>query len=236
MPRRSALLLLVTLLAPGAALARAPRPAPRPAAWWKERHEQLGKLPDRARAQLVFVGDSITSGWLGAGAAVWKRHFERYRPLDLGISGDRTRHLHWRLQHGALDGLSPRLVVLLIGINDLCFYGTPVRDVVDGILANVAELRARLPRTRVLLLGLLPSGARPATSLRDRISRTNRLLSRAADDEEVRFLDVGPSLLEPDGTLGPAAAPDHLHLTERGYRLWAEAMAPVIRQLVLEKR
>jgi len=113
-------------------------------------------------------------------------------------------------------------VVLLIGINDLCFYGTPVRDVVDGILANVAELRARLPRTRVLLLGLLPSGARPATSLRDRISRTNRLLSRAADDEEVRFLDVGPSLLEPDGTLGPAAAPDHLHLTERGYRLWAE--------------
>jgi len=233
LPALVGLLLVDLLFGEGAAAARAPHPAPRRVGWWLARHAAQNQPPGRAEARLIFVGDSITAGWLGAGLDAWTRSFGRYRPLNLGISGDRTRHLLWRLQHGALDGLPrARLVVLLIGINDLAFYGAPVRDVVDGILACALELRARLPGARVLLLGLLPSGLRRGP-LRDRIARVNRWLEQAAGDAaikatDVRYLDVGPRLLDANGVLRSEVSPDSLHLSGEGYRRWAEGLTPII--------
>jgi lysophospholipase L1-like esterase len=106
---------------------------------------------------LVFVGDSITDGWRGTGASVWQKSFAAHKALNLGISGDRTEHVLWRLQHGELDGYEARLFVIMIGTNN----GDPAPDVAEGIKAILAEIRGKQPQANILLLGIFPRGEKP---------------------------------------------------------------------------
>jgi beta-glucosidase len=228
---------------PGRSSARSPLPSstpptsgahPRDAAWWRERNRAINEAPGRADARLIFLGDSITEGWPTVGREVWEKHYARRRALVMGISGDRARHVLWRIRHGNLDGLAPRVVVLLIGANDACYRDTTASRIAEGIVAIVQELRARLPLTHVLLVGVFPCGPRPSAR-RTRIAEANRLAAAVADGKMVHYLDLGARLLRPDRTLSAKVAYDYLHLTAAGYQIWATAMEPKLRQLLGER-
>jgi type IV/VI secretion system ImpK/VasF family protein len=195
---------------------------------WRAHHERLLKTPGRAQAKVVFLGDSITEGWRAAPA--YRDRFGKYSPLNLGIAGDYTQNVLWRIDQGTLDGLQPGAIVLLVGVNNLGGGFTP-EQTVGGVRAILAAIRARLPATPVLLLAILPAGQRPTDALRQKITEANRLLGNLAEPR-VSFHDVGSVLLEPDGTITKATLRDFLHPTAAGYERLSEAVAPLLDKLV----
>ncbi len=209
------------------------QPAPRDAAWLK-RHEGFVAEAARGGVDVLVLGDSITDGWrrLGpnGGKAVWDLEFAPLRAANFGIGGDRTQHVLWRIEHGTLEGLRPKVVVLMIGTNNTGFErdGTTARntpaETVAGVQAIVGQLRRRLPEARVLLLAVFPRGERPDHPQRLQVNEINRGLAPLADGRHVTFLDVGPSFLAADGTLPAAVMPDFLHPREEGYTRWAAAL------------
>lgn len=200
-------------------------------AWWMPRHAAvLAEIARRRQAgertDVVFIGDSITNNWENGGKAVWAERYAGLHALNLGFSGDRTENVLWRLRHGEVDGIAPKVAVLLIGTNNGGARQDAPEATVDGIRATLDQLRRRLPRTRILLLALFPRGATPDDPQRRLNGRVNALLPGLADGRHVVFLDIGPAFLAPDGTLSPDLMPDLLHPNERGYRIWADAMGP----------
>ncbi|MBX7168383.1 MAG: GDSL family lipase [Pirellulales bacterium] len=215
---------------PAPALAHdADTPAPRTDEGWKQRFAELNERAKAGNYDLVFLGDSITQGWNDN--AIWKKHFEAYHPLNLGIGGDRTQHVLYRLQHGNIDGLKPKLVVLMIGTNNSNGNDNTGVEIADGIKAIVAELRKRLPETKVLLLAIFPRGPMPNPQ-REKNAEASRLASEVADGEMVHYLNIGDKFLAADGSLPKDIMPDYLHLSPEGYRIWAEAIEPKVKELM----
>jgi len=227
------LLPLLAALALPAAANSALQPAPRDAAWVK-RHEGFVAEAARGGVDVLFLGDSITDGWRrpgpNGGKAVWDREIAPLRAANFGIGGDRTQHVLWRIEQGTLEGLRPRVVVLMIGTNNTGFErdGTTPRntpaETVAGVQAIVGQLRRRLPEARVLLLAVFPRGERPDHPQRLQVNEINRGLDPLADGRHVTFLDLGPRFLAADGTLPAAVMPDFLHPREEGYTRWAAAL------------
>jgi lysophospholipase L1-like esterase/photosystem II stability/assembly factor-like uncharacterized protein len=202
--------------------------------WWTPRHEK--KLADGkalgARAQVVFIGDSITEGWEKSGTPVWDRHYKQLDALALGYGGDRTENVLWRLQHGEVDALSPKVAVLMFGTNNTGYRHEDPVTTAAGIRRNIDELRRRLPGTKILLLAIFPRGARPDDELRLINDKVNAIIAGYADNRNVFFLDIGKDFLQPDGTLTKDVMPDLLHPNEKGYEIWAKAMAPTLDKLL----
>lgn len=203
-------------------------PVPRDGGWMK-RHEQINERTKQGDIDLVFLGDSITQGWNDN--AIWKKHFEPLKAANMGIGGDRTQHVLWRLQNGNIDGLHPKLVVLMIGTNNSNGTDNTGEEIGEGIKTIVAELQKRLPDTKVLILGIFPRGEKPNPQ-REKNALASRLASEAADGEKVFYLDIGEKFLTPDGTLTKDIMPDFLHLSPAGYRIWAEAIDPKVHELM----
>lgn len=205
--------------------------------WWLPRHEaKLAEIRAHReagrRVDLVFLGDSITQGWENEGKAAWAAHFARHHAVALGFGGDRTENLLWRLQHGELDGMAPRAIVLMIGTNNT---GDRLEDpalTVAGIRRNLEEIRLRQPQARVLLLALFPRDEQPDGLLRRHNARVNALLPQLADGKQVVFLDIGAALTQPDGTLSRDILPDALHLSPRGYEIWARSLDASLPELL----
>lgn len=200
--------------------------------WWKQRFEAANARAKQGDIGLIFLGDSITQGWENEGKEVWAKYYEKRKADNLGFSGDRTQHVLWRLDHGNVDGLDkpaaegkaiPKLVVLMIGTNNSNGSDNTAREIADGVQAIVAKLRAKLPQAKVLVLGIFPRGEKP-NEQRAKNDEANKLVSAIADDKSVFYLDIGPAFLSKDGTIDKAIMPDFLHLSPRGYALWAEAM------------
>ncbi|MEW7847100.1 GDSL-type esterase/lipase family protein [Massilia aurea] len=205
--------------------------------WWLPRHRQ--KLQDAKRMvaeghspQLVFIGDSITQGWEKEGAPVWQTHYARHDALGLGFGGDRTENVLWRLQHGAVDGLDPKVAILMIGTNNTGLRGDFPAITLAGIRRNLGELQQRLPRTRILLVAIFPRDATPDGPLRRINDAINAGLPALADGKRIVFLDVNRAFLAPDGTLSKDIMPDLLHPNEAGYVIWARAMQPELDRLM----
>ena len=205
--------------------------------WWKARHEQ--KLQEKQQLmaagtppEVVFLGDSITQGWEKEGREVWQRHFAPLHGLALGFGGDRTENVLWRLQHGEIDGLAPKVVVLMIGTNNTGHRAEDPATTAAGIRRLLDEIRQRLPTTQVLLLGIFPRGEKPDDALRGINRRVNQIIQGYADGRSVHFLDIGDALLQPDGSLSKDVMPDLLHPNERGYEIWQRAMAPTLNPLL----
>jgi lysophospholipase L1-like esterase len=188
---------------------------------WKARHEAFLKRAKEGKCDLLFLGDSITEGW--GNNAVWKKSYAPRNAVNLGIGGDTTQNVLWRIQNGELDGLSPKAVVLMIGTNNFGLHGDAPGDVAKGVAAIVKTLQQKLPRAKVLLLGVFPRDEKPGTGGRKKILELNAELAKTAG---VKFLDIGPKFLAPDGTLPKEIAPDFLHLSEKGYQIWADAIEP----------
>ena len=197
-------------------------PAPREGPWM-EVHKTFLTLAKKGHIDLLFLGDSITQGWHEN--TVWQRFYGPRRAANFGIGGDRTQHVLWRIQNGELDGIEPKVTVLLIGINNLK-DDTP-DEIAQGIKTIVAEVRSRLPKTKVLLLGVFPRSSKPDAA-RERIKSINEKIARLDDGSHVRFLDIDKAFLNPDGTISRDVMPDYLHLSTKGYRIWAEAMEPTL--------
>lgn len=221
-------------------------PTPRPEVpGWLEQHNAMVARASSGPIDLLFLGDSITRGWLGSGRDrydgdgldLWISRFEPRRAANFGIGSDRVEHLLWRVRHGELAGIDPPVVVLMIGSNNI-----PVDEpgeIAEGIAAVVAEVRRRLPRSVVLLMGLPPRGVSPPHDPppeRDRpdprVGRVNRLLAPLGRLPRVRFIDFGARLLDDEGMVPRSHFPDYLHLSRPSYEAWAEAIEPTLRVLL----
>ena len=149
------------------------RPEPRPGAWMA-RHERFLERTKQGDVDLLFLGDSITAGWNEN--VVWRRYYGARKSANFGIGGDRTQHILWRLEKGEGDGLTPKVVVLMIGTNNL--GSNSDAEIVEGIAGDVAKIRAKFPETKVLLLGIFPRGAN-----RDKEQMTAAVEPRGCQDQ-----------------------------------------------------
>ncbi|MGQ0595614.1 MAG: GDSL-type esterase/lipase family protein [Gammaproteobacteria bacterium] len=209
-------------------------PVPRAGPAWFDRYQALNRRVQADHPDLVFIGDSLTQGWETTGRRVWAEFYERRRALNIGIERDATQNLLWRLEHGNVDHIRPRLAVLLIGTNNTG-HNTP-QEIAQGVAEIVRRLRVRLPATRVIVLGIFPQGADRNHPRRNVGRAANRLISRLHDGRRVFYLDIGQRFVRGDGTIGTDIMPDLLHLSPAGYRIWAEAIEPTVRRLLGERR
>ncbi|WP_368562812.1 GDSL-type esterase/lipase family protein [Pseudoxanthomonas sp. UTMC 1351] len=205
--------------------------------WWLPRHKEklaeARKLVASGRSpEVVFIGDSITQGWEKEGREIWQRHYAGYGTLNLGFSGDRTENVLWRLQHGELDGLAPKVTVLMIGTNNTGHRAENPETTAAGVKRLIGEIRQSLPNTKVLLLAIFPRGEKPDDSLRDINERVNRLIAGYADGRHVHFLNINAALTAPDGTLSKDVMPDLLHPNAEGYVIWQREMQSLLQELL----
>jgi arylsulfatase A-like enzyme/lysophospholipase L1-like esterase len=199
--------------------------------WWKDRDRQLSKNAQQTDVQLAFIGDSITQSWEGAGKEVWEEFYAGRQAINLGISGDRTEHVIWRLTHGNLGKIQPKVAVVMIGTNNTGHLLQEPSEVADGVREILEILRERCPKTQILLLGIFPRGDQTFDAARLNNVAINQYLRRMAAQPNVRYLDLGSIFLNDDGTISKEIMPDLLHLSPAGYRLWAEAMEPTLKDL-----
>lgn len=209
------------------------KPVPRTGGW-EARHKSFNERVRQGNVDLIFIGDSITQGWEGAGKQVWAEYYGQRHAVNLGISGDRTQHVIWRLDNGNVEGISPKLAVIMIGTNN-SGSNTP-EQIAAGIGKIVQQLREKLPETKILLLGIFPRGADSEDPRRQVNEKTNALISKLDDGKQVHYLDIGSKFLAEDGTLPREVMPDLLHLSEKGYRIWAEAIEAQLAELMGEKK
>ena len=197
------------------------------------RHESFNERVKPGNADLLFIGDSITAGWEKDGKAVWEKFYTPRNAVNLGIGGDRTQHVLWRLDNGNVEGISPKAAVLMIGTNN---SGTNSSvQIAEGVEAIVKKLRAKLPKTKILVLGIFPRGADVNDAKRKVNVGANLSIRKLADGEMVHYLDIGDKFLNNDGTLSKEVMPDLLHLNEKSYATWAEAIEPKVKELMGEK-
>lgn len=185
---------------------------------------------------IAFIGDSITEGWEKSGTNVWQKFYGSRKCIDLGVGGDRTEHVLWRFENGQLDGLKPKAAVLMIGTNNSNndkdgkeHYSTA--EILAGVQVIVKQLRTRLPDTKLIVLGIFPRGATFSTQ-RGKLLQINQALAKLDDDKMIHYIDFGSQLIEADGAISKDVMPDRLHLSEKGYTIWAEAIEAKLKELL----
>ncbi len=201
--------------------------------WWMDRHEKMNARVAEGNVDLLMIGDSITHGWEGAGKATWEKFYGKRNAVNLGIGGDRTQHVIWRLQNGNIKGISPKLAVLMIGTNN-SRDNTP-NEIAEGVEAIVTLLRKELPEMKILILAIFSRGPNNDDPRRQVNEKTNAIIEKLADGKMVHFLSINDKFLQEDGTLPKEIMPDLLHPKEKGYGIWAEAVEPTIAKLMGEK-
>ncbi len=211
-------------------------------AWWTGRHQAILEQRGKRNPEVVFIGDSITHGWERKGKDIWEARYSRYDALNLGYSGDRTEHVLWRLQNGEIEGICPKLAVLMIGTNNAAREQYTVEQIAEGIQAIVCLLREKLPQTKVLILAIFPRGSDEQRKdqtqqglynpLWGKIDQINERISNLADGRRVFYLNINRAFLNEQGVLTREVMPDLLHPEEKGYAHWAEAMDPMFRRLM----
>ena len=209
---------------------------------WATRHKLTSATVKRSQPQILFIGDSITHFFGGEkfdsyplhGLKVWNEYYAPRNAGNLGFGWDKTENVLWRLQHGAVDGISPKLIVMMIGTNNTGNCSAP--DIAAGIEAIVLEFNRRLPQSKILLLGIFPRGEKPDAPQRGKIAEVNRLISKLDGKQNVTFLDIGPKFLTPEGVITQDIMPGFLHPNEKGYRIWAEAIEPTVKHLMGETK
>lgn len=190
-----------------------------------ERNVELAKsAKENASAQLIFLGDSITQGWEGDGAEIWKNTFGTSAPINLGVSGDRTEHVLWRLAQGAYDQLRPKAIVIMIGTNNTGHRMDPPADIAAGVKEILVQLRKRYPKAKLALLAIFPRGETPEDPMRMNNSAVNALLVGIAKQAGAEWMDLSRAFVDANGVLSKTLMPDLLHPNTRGYEIWANAI------------
>lgn len=213
--------------------------------WWMPRHQQVLDRVAQGNVDLIWVGDSITHGWENQGKAVWEQYYSKRNAVNMGFGGDRTQHVLWRFENGEIDGISPKLVVLMIGTNNSNGTDNTAEEIADGIKAICAQIRAKLPKTKILMLAIFPRGDAEqrknkvqAAAFNDQWAKNKKaseLASTIADGKHIYYLDINDKFLDAEGKLPEDIMPDFLHPNQKGYELWAEAIEPQVKKLMNEK-
>jgi lysophospholipase L1-like esterase len=198
---------------------------------WLARHEGFVKQAKAGGIDLLFMGDSITDNWRGPGKNVWKQFYSSRHAANFGIGGDRTEHVLWRIDNGELDGIDPKVIVLMIGTNN---SGSNSSDqIAEGVEKIVAVLREKCPKSKVLLLAIFPRNKPDANPKQmNTIHAVNERIAKLDDGKMVTFLDINKAFLGDDGQLHAEVMPDFLHPNEHGYQLWADAMEPTLAKML----
>jgi lysophospholipase L1-like esterase len=199
-------------------------PATKPLNRDNARHKQFLKIVAKGEADVIFIGDSITQGWEGKGAKkIWDESFGPYKAVNLGIGGDQTGHVLWRITEGKeLEPLKPKVAVMMIGTNNMGAHSA--EEIAGGIKAIVEELHKQKPDMKILLLGIFPRSANATDKIRAKIKQTNEIIAKLDDGKRVFYKDIGEKFLEPDGSLSKKVMPDLLHLSPEAYERWAAAI------------
>jgi lysophospholipase L1-like esterase len=212
---------------------------------WVTRHEGFVEIAKKGGIDVLFMGDSITDGWGGdarsdksRGTNVYKKEFGGLKIANFGIGGDRTEHVLWRLQNGELDGIQPKVMMLMIGTNNS--GSNSAEEIADGVKAIVAETHKRSPKTKVLLLAIFPRATGKSEeqnkATMDKLRKVNDIISKLDDGgKTVKFMDIGSKFTQPDWTLSTDIMYDRIHLTDKGYQIWADAVKEPINQLLNAK-
>lgn len=202
--------------------------------WWKNRFEQNCKNARKGGYDIVFLGDSITDFWRNRGKKEFQHYFGAYKTLNMGYSADRTENVLWRLDNGELDGAEPKLIVLMIGTNNLGHRPKveTTQDTVDGIRAILDRIGKISPKSKVLLLGIFPRAATRDAPFRVRNDAVNAQIAKFADNKRIFWMDLGPKFLDARGNLPRSVMPDLLHPNGKGYVIWAEAILPFVKKTV----
>jgi len=200
----------------------------KPVKAFMDRHEKYVERAKKGDVGLLFLGDSITQGWEKQ-KEIWDDTFGKYDPANFGIGGDRTQHVLWRIENGELENIKPKVAVIMIGTNNLS--SDEPDKIAEGVEKTVKETRDK-SGAKVLLLGIFPRGADPkdekTKALRDKIAQINERIAKLDDGSNIKYLDIKDKFLEPDGTIKKEIMPDYLHLSKEGYQRWADAIKPVI--------
>ncbi len=206
---------------------------------WAKRHAAVTQLATERKASLVFIGDSITQMFGGdphdrgqPGKDVWEKYYGKRSVVNLGFGYDFVENTLWRLRHGELDGAAAKVVVIMIGTNNIN-RNTP-EEIVAGISAIRAEVRQRQPAARIVLMAVFPRGAKPDAT-RAKVDVLNKLVAESvAKEGSVTFLDIGAKFIEPDGSILRETMGDFLHPTAKGYEIWASELEPMLTKLLGE--
>jgi lysophospholipase L1-like esterase len=183
---------------------------------------------------IEFIGDSITEGWEGAGKNVWQEFYGQRKAINMGVGGDRTQHVLWRFEHGQLDGIKAKVAVVMIGTNNSNNNDNTEAEILEGVTAIVRQIRARQPDTKIILMGIFPRG-KTFSVQRGKILQVNEALARLDDGKNIFYIDIGPQLIENDGSISKSMMSDYLHPGEAGYKIWASAIEPKVKEILAEK-
>jgi len=208
---------------------------------WAKRHAAEVAIMRERKPEIVMLGDSIMHFWGGeptgdgvrgrdTAPEVWNAFFKGKNVVNLGYGWDRTENVLWRLRHGEFEGVSPKVVILMIGTNNVTL-NTP-DEISDGVAAIIDEVHTRSKSTRILLLGIFPRGERPDANRAAVDAINQRIAKFAGRGGVVTYLDIGPKFLSADGTLDKAIMYDFLHPTPKGYEIWVDAMKPTLDRLL----
>lgn len=215
---------------------------------WKMRHDKFVEIAKKGSVDVLFLGDSITDAWGGeghganaAGTSTFTKEYIPLKAANFGIGGDRTQHVLWRLQNGELDGIQPRVLMLMIGTNNSNAMDNTAEEIADGIKAIIKEVQKRSPKTRILLLAVFPRHNKKTDeenkAQKEKIDKVNEIISKLDDGgKTVKYLDIGAKFKEKDGSIPKEIMPDQLHLSEKGYQIWSDAVKGPIMELLGEKK
>jgi N-acetylglucosamine-6-sulfatase len=201
--------------------------------WWRDRDKSITNNARKGNVDLAFIGDSITQGWEGRGKDVWNAYYGNRKAINLGIGGDRTEHVIWRLTHGNLGKIRPKVAVVMIGTNNTGHFDQDPVEVAAGVERILQILNERLPDTKIVLHGIFPRGPGSLDAKRLNNIAINQQIRRLADGDRVHYMEIGDQFLEPDGTISREIMPDLLHLSPQGYERWAQTLEPKLKELGL---
>ena len=210
-------------------------PAAKPLERDIKRHKQFLEIVKQGNPDVVFLGDSITQGWEGNGKNAWQKHFAPLKAINLGIGGDQTGHVLWRLTEGGeFETIRPKVVVLMIGTNNTGNKEHTAERIAGAISEIVKTIHKKSPETKVLLLAVFPR-ANKAGELNTKIPEINKIIAKLDDGgKTVKYLDIGDKFLV-DGKMAKGVMYDYLHLSTRGYEIWAEAIMPTLNEMLGRK-
>ena len=235
------LLALTVFMAPAARTADdKDNPAVKPLNRDNARHKQFLEIVAKGKADVIFIGDSITQGWEGGGKKAWADNFAPLNAVNLGIGGDQTGHVIWHITEGKeLDPIKPKVAVIMIGTNNT--GGHSAEQIAGGIKAIIIELKKQKPEMKILLLGVFPRSGPgltkddqvcPKEKLQPKIKAINAIISKYDDGKTVFYKDIGEKFLNKDGGLERKVMPDFLHLSPEGYDIWAAAIKDDVAKLM----
>lgn len=201
-------------------------------------HEQLVAKTEQGIIDVYFQGDSITRRWGATDypelLAHWNKSFHGWNAANFAWGGDTTQNILWRMQNGELDGTSPRVIVLQAGTNNLPWRGpagpAKVEEVFQGTSQILNEFQARVPDATIVLTALFPRTQN--RSLEPTIEQINKRIETLADGQRIRFVNINDKLLDASGRLLPNVSSDGLHLEQAGYEIWAQALKPILTELL----